>query len=1168
MKSWLSTSLVPMLLLIILISAGHADAQTLWATKGACGDASHSAYGFYEGEQLYINGSGFAPNTALAWTITGSDAYGCDGNAVIASGSITTDQNGAVCFFAYTIQKDDCGEYLVQLGSASKVFKVYRVPAIDLIKYTNNQDANGEDCVEVLVGSIVTWKYVITNTGSAPLKNLTLVDDQLGAITLPQNTLDLEESLTVEVSGVAVEGNYRNIATVTGRYEPHTGPADYQTVTDTDPSCYVGVIQQRPQIDIEKATNGQDADTPTGPSIPVGGTVTWTYVITNTGNVPLTAIAVVDDKIGAITLPKTTLAVGESMTATAGGTALAGQYANVASVQGVYEDTTVTDSDPSHYFGTTTNEPKIDIEKYVNDQDADTPTGPVVFEGDDVVWKYVVTNTGPVALINISVIDDKIGPVVMPKTTLTPGESMQALVHGTAEIGQYVNLGTVVGFYNQTQVIDQDPAHYLGQCKNSIQVLVFTDTNGNGSRDAGEPAIPGVNIRLDGPEGSDSEKMTDGNGFAAFNNLPIGHFEIHAEIEGASPNPQSVDLECSSARILVPVRPGGGGCCEIHFYGYDPEPHFNFDAPLLQRYALPAPSLQEQQTLQAAILESDAFVVILRTAQDTLAAQEHLQQSLHLLHLGVDHQVIIQLDVSTDLTDPDLLLRLGFLKRALAHVRYYDYEAHRLRVHVFSHEDVQLFRRLLDELAPLYLPAGLVYSYNWSEAAMAVDLSGYTDAYAYPWAKCTGIPFTGDPDQDAELLMQHLQKFVDSGVARINTVFTLGQNASPEQRLAFFLRTWEFARQHPTCIKLFWGYNFYSFAENDGPTVVAESSDDLRDQMPDTTLYMLKQENLCENAEHLPIAIDLTRLVLKARQAMADSNKVEFAITQLLAKDYEGAEATIKEPIAQRQQEREFTLTFTGQGSNCWNDQDWTNAVDGDLDGWDGTVTARGNDAGNNYRDPAWAVFSLQNTATLNAVAIQTDNGVGDVYTPNRWATHIEILASMDGVRYTTVAKIQRERRVQGELKYYRLASDIQANYLKLVIHAPNSTNQAWRQLVEFKALYTQSVRLEKTVDAFAAEPETVAPTAFTLEQNYPNPFNPSTTIGFVLPEQETVQMVIYDLAGRTVNVLVDGTMPAGRHQVIWEGTDASGSQMPSGIYLCRLAGRTQIRTIKLMMVK
>ena len=58
-----------------------------------------------------------------------------------------------------------------------------------------------------------------------------------------------------------------------------------------------------PDIDIEKATNGEDADTPTGPQIPVGGDVTWTYVVTNTGNVDLTNVTVVDDQGVAVQLP-------------------------------------------------------------------------------------------------------------------------------------------------------------------------------------------------------------------------------------------------------------------------------------------------------------------------------------------------------------------------------------------------------------------------------------------------------------------------------------------------------------------------------------------------------------------------------------------------------------------------------------------------------------------------------------------------------------------------------------------------------------------------------------------------------------------------------------------------------------------------------------------------
>ena len=47
-------------------------------------------------------------------------------------------------------------------------------------------------------------------------------------------------------------------------------------------------IPSDPAIVIEKATNGEDADTPTGPMVEVGDPVTWTYVVTNTGNVTLT----------------------------------------------------------------------------------------------------------------------------------------------------------------------------------------------------------------------------------------------------------------------------------------------------------------------------------------------------------------------------------------------------------------------------------------------------------------------------------------------------------------------------------------------------------------------------------------------------------------------------------------------------------------------------------------------------------------------------------------------------------------------------------------------------------------------------------------------------------------------------------------------------------------
>ncbi|MFT4603612.1 MAG: hypothetical protein ACI9W4_000327 [Rhodothermales bacterium] len=70
-------------------------------------------------------------------------------------------------------------------------------------------------------------------------------------------------------------------------------------------------------------------------------------------------------------------------------------------------------------------------------------------------------------------------------------------------------------------------------------------------------------------------------------------------------------------------------------------------------------------------------------------------------------------------------------------------------------------------------------------------------------------------------------------------------------------------------------------------------------------------------------------------------------------------------------------------------------------------------------------------------------------------------------------------------------------------------------------------------------------PTEYNLSQNYPNPFNPVTTIQFALPEASEVQVVVFDILGRPVRTLIQGTMSAGNHEVQF---DASG--LPSGTYL------------------
>jgi len=215
-------------------------------------------------------------------------------------------------------------------------------------------------------------------------------------------------------------------------------------------------------IDIEKLVNGEDADEAPGPSVFVGATVQWTYVVTNTGAVDLSQVSVTDDRGVAVSCPKTALQPGETMTCTASDIVGPEQYVNVGTATGRTPcAVTVSDTDPAHYYGV---HAAITLEKLTNGIDADTAPGPGVTVGATVLWTYVATNAGTVALTNVSVTDSRGVTVTCPKTTLAPGESMTCTGSGTATAGQYSNVGTASGTpAGGSAVTASDPSHYYGQ---------------------------------------------------------------------------------------------------------------------------------------------------------------------------------------------------------------------------------------------------------------------------------------------------------------------------------------------------------------------------------------------------------------------------------------------------------------------------------------------------------------------------------------------------------------------------------------------------------------------------------------------------------------------------------------------------------------------------------
>lgn len=91
---------------------------------------------------------------------------------------------------------------------------------------------------------------------------------------------------------------------------------------------------------------------------------------------------------------------------------------------------------------------------------------------------------------------------------------------------------------------------------------------------------------------------------------------------------------------------------------------------------------------------------------------------------------------------------------------------------------------------------------------------------------------------------------------------------------------------------------------------------------------------------------------------------------------------------------------------------------------------------------------------------------------------------------------------------------------------------------------------------------------AMTLGQNHPNPFQGETRIDFTMDEPADVKVVIYDGAGRIVRNLLQASLTAGVHSLVWDGRDDQGVHVPSGVYVCRVHSGGENAVIRMVMLK
>jgi len=83
------------------------------------------------------------------------------------------------------------------------------------------------------------------------------------------------------------------------------------------------------------------------------------------------------------------------------------------------------------------------------------------------------------------------------------------------------------------------------------------------------------------------------------------------------------------------------------------------------------------------------------------------------------------------------------------------------------------------------------------------------------------------------------------------------------------------------------------------------------------------------------------------------------------------------------------------------------------------------------------------------------------------------------------------------------------------------------------------------------------------LRQNHPNPFNPTTVIGYQLSTVSEVRLSVFDVLGREVAVLADGSKGPGFHEIQW-----GASAMASGMYFYRLVAGERVETRRMVLIR
>lgn len=462
----------------------------------------------------------------------GLDSVVCDGGSALAPGA------GATCAFSYTLLQSDIDAGRVDnLASVSgtpptgapvsytDIARVDLTPtnALSLTKAAsavNDLDRNGPDA-----GDTVDYTFSVTNDGTTTLAPVTITDSRLGgpaftcvASLAPGRTATCDGPTPYVLTQADIDaGAVVNVATATGDAAVGPDPTDGSTATvDMDNLATVTLVKQAgaPTVGAGALATVTDA----------GDSVTYTFEVTNTSNLTLTGVQVTDPRLGTVTCPSTTLAAHTSMSCTAAAYVLTqadidrGRVDNTATLvatgpQGPVPsvtDTAAVTLTPVSAIGL------VKSASAVTDLD-----GNGTDVGDSVTYSFTVTNRGATTLEPVAVTDAKLALAGMPcgSGPLAPGASRTcaapayALTQADLDAGHVENAATVTGRGPTGSSVTADGSVSFQTAGSGAITLrksaTLTDTDGDGTADAGETIDYGFTVTNSGSVTLTSIRITD-----------------------------------------------------------------------------------------------------------------------------------------------------------------------------------------------------------------------------------------------------------------------------------------------------------------------------------------------------------------------------------------------------------------------------------------------------------------------------------------------------------------------------------------------------------------------------------------------------------------------------------------------------------------------------------